>query len=49
MRAGKKLGNKLRAVEYFECSALNKEGIFEIFTKAATHVSKVKPLGCMIV
>jgi len=46
--AGKKLAKKLGAAEYFECSALNKEGIFDMFAKAATHVNKGKPVKCTI-
>ena len=34
---GKKLSKKLGAVDFLECSAINKEGISEIFTKAAQY------------
>jgi len=47
-QAGKRLAKRLGAVEYFECSALNKEGIFDMFAKAATHVYKGKPIKCTI-
>lgn len=34
---GKKLAKKIGAIDYLECSAINKEGIFEIFAKAAQY------------
>lgn len=46
---GKRLAKKIGAQEFFECSAVNKEGIFEIFAKAATATHQLpKDAKCLI-
>lgn len=46
---GKRLAKKIGAQEFFECSALNKEGIHEIFAKAATTAYEpTKGSKCLI-
>lgn len=40
---GKKLAKKIGAIEFLECSAINKEGIREIFEKAATYTNTEVP------
>lgn len=37
IKYGQKVAKKLGAVDFFECSAVNKQGIYEIFLKAATY------------
>jgi hypothetical protein len=46
---GKRLAKKIGAQEFLECSAVNKEGIFSIFAKAATATATPpKDSKCLI-